>query len=381
MANYGSNVTQPSNGKKWILGAALLALIGAFAGTSGFLMNAVIRPFQPGNPVVETVEIIKGQSPQTVSKQLEGMRIIRNQTLFYWYGKLKGHWGSLKAGEYELSPSMSAEQIFQILKSGISVSKPFLVREGENSFEIAKRLEARGHGSANDFLKLIRDQAFIQTLGISGSQPPTLEGYLYPDTYLLTRKMLGPEIIKLMVKRFTAKWGPNEDQRAREQGFTRQEIVTLASIVEKETGAPSERAIIAGVFYNRLKKKMRLQSDPTSIYGIWNRYTGNITKKDLLDPNPYNTYYVPALPIGPISNPGWDAIQATLNPSPHPYLYFVSQNDGTHVFTETYEEHSKAVTKFQIDRKAREGKSWRDLNKKTDSTASSTKPEPKLESR
>lgn len=125
---------------------------------------------------------------------------------------------------------------------------------------------------------------------------------------------------------------------------------------------------------------MRLQSDPTSIYGIWSRYNGNITRKDLQDENPYNTYHVPALPIGPISNPGVSAIQATLNPNPHPYLYFVSQNDGTHVFSETYEEHNQAVQKFQIDRKARDGKSWRDLSKRGDQKVEAAAPKPALKS-
>ncbi len=367
MANNGSRSNISSSSKKWILGAALLILIALVAGGAGFLFNAVIQPFQPGNIKTEIVDVTKGQSPQSVARQLEALRIIRNQTLFYWFGKVKGHWGYLKAGEYELSPAMSADQIFQILRSGISASKPFLVREGENSFEIAKGLEAHGYGTANEFLKLIRDPLFIQTLGISGTPPENLEGYLYPDTYLLTHKMTQPEIARLMVKRFTEKWGPNEDQKAFERGMTRQQIVTLASIVEKETGAPQERPMIAGVFYNRLKKKMRLQSDPTSIYGIWARYNGNISKRDLHDENPYNTYHVPGLPIGPISNPGWASIQATLQPNSHPYLYFVSQNDGTHVFSETYEEHQRAVTKFQMDRKAREGKSWRDLTKRQDS--------------
>src|SRR5690606_30167528 len=127
-------------------------------------------------------------------------------------------------------------------------------------------------------------------------------------------------------------------------------------------GAKWERPIIAGVFLNRLKKKMRLQSDPTTIYGIWHRYQGNIRKADLLEMTPYNTYKIPALPTGPISNPSLEAIQAVLNPEEHNYLYFVSKNDGTHVFSATYKDHNKAVDDFQRNSKARQGKSWRDLN-------------------
>lgn len=120
-----------------------------------------------------------------------------------------------------------------------------------------------------------------------------------------------------------------------------------------------------GVFHNRLRKKMRLQSDPTTIYGIWTRYSGNIRRQDLLEPTPYNTYTIPALPIGPISNPGMDAIQATLNPEAHDFLYFVSRNDGTHEFTATFKDHTRAVKQFQLNPKAREGKSWRNLKKKS----------------
>jgi UPF0755 protein len=346
---------------------SLLLVAILFTGL-GFFFRTALQPFQPQNIEREVIEIPKGKTPVAISRQLESMRIIGNEKIFLYYGKFKGNWGRIKAGEYELSPSMTPAQIFAILESGISVSRPFLVREGENSYEIAASIEAKGFGPKDQFLKLIRDTTFIASLGLNPA-PPTLEGYLYPDTYLLQKKSTQEEILKQMVKRFQTSWGPNEEQKAHELGMTRDQVITLASIVEKETGAPEERPIIAGVFHNRLKKKMRLQSDPTSIYGIWSRYKGNIHKSDLLDVNPYNTYVIPALPAGPISNPGADAIQATLNPAIHNNLYFVSKNDGTHIFTPTYEEHSKAVTQFQIDRKAREGKSWRDLKKKSAETS------------
>jgi UPF0755 protein len=133
----------------------------------------------------------------------------------------------------------------------------------------------------------------------------------------------------------------------------------LASIVEKETGDKKERAMVAGVFHNRLKIHMRLQSDPTTVYGIFERYTGNITKLDLQTPSDYNTYTLKALPKGPICNPGIEAIKAVLNPAVHKYLYFVSQNDGTHIFSEDYGAHTEAVKKWQLNSKNREGRSWR----------------------
>ena len=148
-------------------------------------------------------------------------------------------------------------------------------------------------------------------------------------------------------------------------GFTRHQVVILASMVEKETGSSKERGLIASVFHNRLKKGMKLQSDPTTIYGMWERYKGNIHKSDLMDPSPYNTYVIPALPAGPISNPGKDAIAAALNPTGSNFLYFVSHNDGTSEFSATLDAHNKAVHKFQVDPMARTGHSWREgLQKK-----------------
>jgi UPF0755 protein len=143
--------------------------------------------------------------------------------------------------------------------------------------------------------------------------------------------------------------------------LNKHQVIILASVVEKETGAKFERPAIAGVFTNRLKKRMRLESDPTTIYGIWHRYQGNIKKADLQEMTPYNTYKIPALPAGPICNPSLEAIEAVLKPQPHNYYFFVSKNDGTHIFTTTYAEHEKAVDAWQRNSHARQGKSWRDL--------------------
>lgn len=345
---------------KMKLAVVCLILVAGVFVALGFIFRTTFQAYQPENTVRVTIEVGRGQSPASISRQLEAMQVIRNQKIFLYAGKIRGSWSIVKAGEYELSPSMTTAQIFNILASGISVGRPFLVREGENTFEIADAIEAKGFGKRAEFLKLIHDPDFISKAGLT-PPPKSLEGYLYPDTYFFPRKTSVEDIIRGMVHRFTMVWGPNEDFKAKELGFTRDEVITLASMIEKETGAPNERPVISGVFHNRLKKKMRLQSDPTTIYGIWARYRGNIHKSDLLESTPYNTYTVPALPVGPIANPGLEAIRASLNPALHSYLYFVSKNDGTHTFTSTYEDHEKAVSKFQIDRKAREGKSWRDL--------------------
>ncbi len=342
--------------------AFLLLQVGAFIqfGTRPFI-SASITP----TPEMTVFEVRRGQTPQEIAAALQQQRLISDATLFIWWGKVNRSWGKIKAGEYGLSPTMSPKKIFDVITSGISLGFPITVREGENMYEIATRVEQKGFGTKKDFLALCRDADFISKLGFDAPQPLTLEGYLFPDTYLFSKKATQVDIIKKMVKRFHSVWGEAEKTRATQIGMKRNELITLASMVEKETGAGSERPVIASVFYNRLRKKMRLQSDPTTIYGMWSNYTGNIRKSDLLTANPYNTYMIPALPIGPISNPGREAIQAALNPAETEFLFFVSHNDGTHEFTKTYEEHVAAVKRYQIDPKARQGKSWRNLGKQS----------------
>jgi UPF0755 protein len=175
--------------------------------------------------------------------------------------------------------------------------------------------------------------------------------------------MLPEDMIRQMVRKFLSVWTPEVETQAKLLGFNQLQAVTLASMIEKETGAPQERPMISSVFHNRLRKKMRLQSDPTTIYGMWETYAGNIHRSDLLTPTPYNTYTVPGLPLGPIGNPGREALQAALNPSESNYIFFVSHNDGTHEFTSSLQDHNAAVRTFQMDPNARKGKSWRDLKK------------------
>ena len=187
---------------------------------------------------------------------------------------------------------------------------------------------------------------------------------MFPDTYIVNKVRDVKMLVKVMNKKFNETFTPDLVKRAKDMGFSQKEIITLASIIEKETGAKEERKIVSSVFHNRLNKRMPLQSDPTTIYGIWDRYTGNITKDDLRQYTPYNTYKIFGLPPGPICNPGKDSIIAALYPDSTTYLYFVSSNDGTHTFSEDYGAHKKAVNKLQKDESARAGKSWRNLSKR-----------------
>lgn len=309
------------------------------------------------------IEVAKGSKPLDIVKKLEAEKIISSPTRFYWTGKILGYWGKLKMGEYEVSPRMSTLEILNILTSGISVMKTLTIPEGDNMYQIADKISEKGFGDAQEVLDLCRDPAFIRKLGFNDPLPPTLEGYLYPESYFLNKTITVEQILTQMVKTFRAHWKPEFNNRARELKLTPHQVVTLASVIEKETGAASERPMISSVFHNRLAKRMKLQSDPTTIYGLWQNYTGNIHKKDLLSKTPFNTYVIPALPIGPISNPGQEAIRAALYPAQSEYLFFVSHNDGTHEFTKTFKDHQNAVIKFQVNKNARDGKSWRDLDK------------------
>jgi UPF0755 protein len=320
-----------------------------------------MTPLQSGAQTSSIIEIHKGQNPHEVTKILLAQGAISDTTHFFWLGRLTRQWKHIKAGEYRVSPSMSPLDLMEVLTSGISIAHPVTVREGENMYEIADDIAAKKLASRDHFLSLCKDSAFIASLDVFKTEAPaTLEGFLFPDTYFFNRALTDSEMIKQMVRHYFDFWSKKQQDRARELGMSRNEITTLASMIEKETGAPEERAVISSVFHNRLKKHMKLQSDPTTIYGMWSRYKGKIHKSDLSVKNDYNTYSVSALPIGPIGNPGKEALSAALYPTESPYLYFVSHNDGTHQFSRTFEEHNQAVQKFQIDPKARQGKSWRD---------------------
>lgn len=328
----------------------------------GDLVLFASRPAVSGSQERVILEIPKGMLPSKVSDLLESRGVITSALKLYRVGQWTRRWDNMKAGEYEFSPSMTPLQVLGVLTSGISVAHPVTIPPGKNMYQVAELVEQAGLATKADMLALFRDREFIASLGLN-PLPRTLEGYLYPDTYNFNKTMTTRDMARAMVKRFEKEWATIKDTPSPFSSWTQLQILTLASIIEKETGAPWERPQISSVFHNRLRKKMKLQSDPTTIYGMWERYTGNIHKSDLLEATPFNTYAIPALPVGPISNPGREAILAALQPAQSEHLFFVSKNDGTHEFTSNVRDHNAAVKKFQLDRKAREGKSWRDLTK------------------
>lgn len=363
---FSYNQEMRSGPARIIVALLLVFLAGGTLLQGASLAYFAYTPFKPQSAQEEVIiEIRKGQNSRELARLLVTNGVISggDERNLLWLGKISRQWKKIKAGEYKVSPAMTPIEIFGVITSGISVAHPVTVREGENMYEIGADLESKGLAPKVRFVELCRNQKMIAALGFQTPTPPSLEGYLFPDTYFFNKTMSVEEIIRSMVKRFHSAWGEKEEARAKLLGFSRHQAVTLASMVEKETGAPQERPMISSVFHNRLRKKMRLQSDPTTIYGIWENYKGNIRRSDLVAVNPYNTYSIPALPVGPIANPGSEAIQAALYPATSDYLFFVSHNDGTHEFTRSFEEHNRAVQRFQLDPSAREGKSWRDLKK------------------
>jgi len=295
------------------------------------------------HPPSKVIVIPDGSTFQYVASLLEREGLIKSRTVFVLLGKSQSADRKVHAGEYELNPGMTPAEILSKLLNGQVLLHPLTIPEGLTIAQIADVASEQGLTDPAEFLRLANDRAFIASLGIKAE---TLEGYLYPNTYKFPRPIKARELLEAMVEQLRQVVGPDLLARMQELKMTMHEVLTLASVIEKETGSGGERPEISAVFHNRLKKHIPLQSDPTVIYGL-PAFDGNLHKKDLSSPSPYNTYRVQGLPPGPIANPGIQAIRATLYPSDSHSLYFVSRNDGTHQFSATLIEHNKAVEKYQ----------------------------------
>jgi UPF0755 protein len=242
---------------------------------------------------------------------------------------------------------MLPSEILQRITSGQTVLHPITIPEGYRITEIATLLQSEGLANKEIFIQQTRDKDLIKSLDISAEN---LEGYLFPETYHFSKFTQEKKIVKTMVATFKEKvLKPQLLKKAQESSLSWHKIITLASLIEKETGLDSERKIISSVFHNRLKKNMRLQTDPTVIYAI-EKFDGNIRKRDLKIDSPYNTYRYKGLPPGPIANPGLKSIVAAISPIESEYLYFVSRKDGSHHFSPTLKEHNRAVQKYQLNK-------------------------------
>ena len=330
-----------------LLTALGIASLATLAGAYQFALSPVAAT---GDPTIQTdFEVTAGEGLGAVARTLEARGLIRSALALRAHARLQGIDTHLKTGEYELSPHLSTPRIAEILASGRVRTHPVVIPEGIRATEIADRLALAGLADREAFLQIVLAPDSPQRFEVEG---PTLEGYLFPDTYRFAKGLAPSRIAAAMVDRFREVYG---ELRATmpESELSMRELVTLGSIVEKETGVPEERPLIASVFLNRMKRGMRLETDPTVIYGIED-FDGNLRRVHLEDPeNAYNTYQIPGLPPGPIASPGRASLQAVLEPADSPFLFFVSRNDGTHVFSKSYGEHARAVVHFQKQRRRR----------------------------
>jgi UPF0755 protein len=326
---------------KRIAGSLAAALLLALASAAGAAYWALQPVSTQTREIV--IEIPRGASLTRTAALLESQGVIRSAQAFSLLARAQRRARGLRAGEYGLAASLSAQEILDRLAAGAVLTHRVVVPEGLRMEEVAARVGEAGVASAAEFLAAARDPANVLALGAPAQG---LEGYLFPETYELAKGVPADEIVRMMVEHFFAAWRPLEAQ-ARARGMTMHEVVVLASIVEKETGAASERPLVAAVFLNRLKRGMRLETDPTVIYGIAD-FDGNLRRVHLDDArNPYNTYQHAGLPPGPIANPGEASLRAVVEPADADYLYFVARKDGTHQFSRTYAEHVNAVNRYQ----------------------------------
>ena len=299
--------------------------------------------------VQKVVEIPEGTTLRETARRLFQDGLITSVEYFVAIGKLLGIERHIIPGEYALHTQMRPLEIFRLLKSGQVIQYEVTIPEGFALTQIARLVEEKQLARAEDFIKRAADPEFIRSLGYD---PPSLEGYLYPESYFFSKRTGVDGILHTLVKRFEAVYTQELAARAEAIGMTRQEIVTLASIIEKETSDDAERPLVSAVFHNRMRKNIPLQSDPTVIYAI-RKFNGNLTRRNLQIRSPYNTYRVKGLPPGPIANPGKASLLAALYPAQVDLLYFVSKNDGTHYFSKTLIEHNRAVQKYQRRRSAK----------------------------
>jgi peptidoglycan lytic transglycosylase G len=326
----------------------LLLLLLIVAGAAAYSMYArVVEPFRGYEGTEQFVEIPAGAGSRSIGERLVDGGVVRDPWTFRIALYTSGQGRHLKAGEYRFDRPMTPAEVIGKIARGevyvINVTFP----EGLTSFEMARIFESHGLGAAASFVDAVRDPQPIRNLDPAARD---LEGYLFPETYALPRKTGAPKLVAQMVEAFERALTPELRAAAAARQLSVRQLVTLASIVEKETAKPEERPLVAAVYVNRLRVGMPLQCDPTVIYALTKagRYDGNLHKTDLMFDSPYNTYRYPGLPPGPISSPGRASLEAAAHPASVDYLYFVSRNDGSHEFARSLDEHNRNVQKYQV---------------------------------
>ena len=331
------------------LGLILSMLVSAFC-AGAYLYDLFREPISANTSGKFTVFIPLGTPFRQVIEQLKEKELIRYPGFFRHLARYLNVASQIRAGEFELLPHWNTWQLFQHLTSGKSIVHKVTIPEGWNYEVISRRFESRGLGDHAVFMSLFRDPRLIMSTGVPEAE--SLEGFLFPETYFFSKIENERQILEKMISHYRKAFGDGFQQRALELGHSEYEILILASIIEKETGTPVDRPMIASVFHNRLKRRMRLYSDPTVIYGL-KEFNGNLTRKDLRTKSPFNTYLSHGLPPTPICSPGRDALHSALYPAEGSYLYFVARGDGSSQFSRSLREHNKAVDHYQKNRKIR----------------------------
>ncbi len=332
-----------------LISVMIIVLAGSYAAFE------MLVPAQNVNKYTE-IEIPKGATFREAVDILSAQKLIRDGKIFLLLGRLTGADRKIRAGFYSIWANMSPLDIFKIILRGRIIEYQIKVLEGDSLVEIADAFVKTGITTNEDFMKLAHDPGFLESYDIDS---PSVEGYIFPDTYTIPKGVGLEEALGVMIDKMREKYSINLSEETEQRGMTEAEVLTLASIIEKEAVKDEERPLISAVYHNRLKKHMPLQADPTSIYGIKSSKE-RITMTDLRRKTPYNTYVINGLPPGPIASPGLKSIEAALHPAEVPYLYFVSNNDGTHTFSVTLAEHEAAVKAYR-EKKKMEEEGERDL--------------------
>ncbi|MDP1568446.1 MAG: endolytic transglycosylase MltG [Vicinamibacterales bacterium] len=332
---------------RWLLILLVVAALGAGAVVRHYHQQAH-TPYRAFEGDEQFVDIPQGEGSRQIGARLIAAGIVRDDLTFRVALAITGEARALKAGEYQFTEPQSAVDVIHRLARGDVYTRALTFREGLTAAEMARHFEQSGFGTAGSFTEAVRNASLIADLD---PEARDLEGYLFPNTYALPRTATADDLVRRMVALFRAAFDEALRADAARQGFSVRDVVALASLIEKETGLEAERPVVAAVYRNRLRIGMGMQADPTVIYALMlaGRWDGNITRADLQFDSPYNTYRYRGLPPGPIANPGRASLVAALNPADVDYLYFVSRNDGSHVFSRTLAEHNRAVREWQIE--------------------------------
>lgn len=333
--------------KRLFLLAVLVAIVAGVGGWWGY--SKLVEPYRGYSEPEVFVDIPSGSGPGRISERLVAAGVVRDSLTFRAALMLSGQARALKAGEYRFDSPMHALDVVDKIARGDVYTRLLTFREGLTIVDMAQVFEEKGFGKAAEFQAAAANRSLIADLDPEATD---LEGYLFPETYSLPRDTPATEVVSQMVKGFRAALTEDMIVSAKASGFTLRQFVALASLVEKETGTPEERPIVAAVYRNRVRINMPMQADPTVIYALQKagKYNGNLTREHLREfDSPYNTYRYPGLPPGPIASPGKASLAAAAKPAEVDYLYFVSKNDGSHVFASTLAEHNKNVFTWQIE--------------------------------